>query len=90
MSQLLELYGEEANNTNVEEYLEQSSITQDDYKLLKRENERYRQELYSLRLKLETGVVVEKELQETNKALELSLAQCNTETKRLLAEEKTK
>lgn len=73
-----ELYGESANDTKIEEYLEESLISQDDYKKLKQENECYRQELYVLRLKLEASDAIKRDLQESNEALEEKFTQYMT------------
>lgn len=78
------------DNTKNEEYLEESSIVQDDYKKLKQENECYRQELYVLRLKLKAIEAVGKELQEANEALEQSLEQSTTKTEKVLTEREEK
>lgn len=78
------------DNSKNEEYLEENSIVQDDYKKLKQENECYQQEIYVLRLKLKAREVLEKELQETNEALEQSLAQCTTKAEKILAEREEK
>jgi len=58
------------NDTKFEEHLEESLISQNDYKKLKQENENYRQELHVLRLKLETSDAVAKDLQESYEILE--------------------
>lgn len=67
-----ELYGESANDTKIEEHLEESSISQDDCKKLKQENENYRQELHVLRLKLETSEALVKDLQHSGEILEMN------------------
>lgn len=82
--------GNVTDNTKNEEYLEESSIIQDDYKKLKQENECYQQELHVLRLKLKAGEALEKELQEANESLEQSLAQCTTKAEKVLAEKEEK
>jgi len=45
-------------------------ISQDDYKKMKQENEDYRQELYVLRLKLETSDAIVRDLQDSGETLE--------------------
>ncbi|XP_071561537.1 uncharacterized protein Spindly [Temnothorax nylanderi] len=70
MAEMSELYGESANDTKIEEHLEESLISQDDYKKLKQENESYRQELHVLRMKLEASDAVRRDLEESNEALE--------------------
>ncbi|XP_032674380.1 protein Spindly-like [Odontomachus brunneus] len=78
------------DNSKNEEYLEENSMVQDDYKKLKQENECYQQELYVLRLKLKAKEALEKELQETNETLEQSLAQCTTKAEKVLVEREEK
>ncbi|EFN79579.1 hypothetical protein EAI_01278 [Harpegnathos saltator] len=78
------------DNTKDEEYLDESSIVQDDYKKLKQENECYRQELYVLRFKLKASEALEEELQEANEALEQSLAQCTTKAEKASLEREEK
>lgn len=63
-----ELYGESVNS--IEEHLEESVISQDDYKKMKQENENYRQELHVLRLKLETSDAIVRDLQDSGETLE--------------------
>lgn len=69
MAEMSESYSVNANDTKIEN-LEESLISQDDYKKLKQENEDYRQELHVLRLKLETSDAVAKDLQESYEILE--------------------
>lgn len=90
MSEPSELYGESANNMKIEEHLEETSISQDDYKKLKEENECYRQKLYVLRLKLETGDALKRDLQECNEILERQLAQCATKLEATHAQKEEK
>jgi len=65
-----------ANDTKIEEHVDESSINQDDYKKLKLENEEYRQELHVLRLKLEARDAFIKDLQDSHETLETNLKQC--------------
>lgn len=72
MSETSELYGESANNTKIEEAPEKSSISEDDYKRLKQENENYRQELYDFRRKLEAREAFQKDIQESYENIDIS------------------
>ncbi|KAL6439517.1 hypothetical protein ACFW04_003966 [Cataglyphis niger] len=89
MSKLPDLYDESANDTRIEDYLDESSI-QDNYKKLKHEYECYRQEMHVLRLKLEASEALNKELQETNEILEQSVDQYRMKMDRMFAENKEK
>ncbi|KAL6260415.1 hypothetical protein P5V15_007941 [Pogonomyrmex californicus] len=90
MSELTELYDKSTNDTKMEEHLEESSISQDDYKKLKQENECYRQELYVLRLKLEAGEAVRRDLQESVESAESQLNQYIAKTESMLAQKEEK
>ncbi|XP_011648277.1 protein Spindly-like [Pogonomyrmex barbatus] len=85
-----ELYDKSTNDTKMEEHLEESSISQDDYKKLKQENECYRQELYVLRLKLEAGEAVRRDLQESVETAESQLSQYIAKTESMLAQKEEK
>lgn len=65
-------------------------LNQEDVEILKQENERLQQELHIARLKIATYNALEKEFQESNKALEESLAESKIETKKILDEEERK
>jgi len=90
MSELLKLSDEITNSIRIEEQLEGSSIIQDDYEKLKQENEYYQQEIYVLRLKLETSNAFVKELQENNEALEQSFAQHTAKQKEVFSVQEEK
>ncbi|XP_036142659.1 protein Spindly [Monomorium pharaonis] len=75
MSGTSELYSESVNDTKIEEALEKSSKSKDDYKRLKQENENYRQELHDLRRKLETSEAFQKDLQESYETIDISFKQ---------------
>jgi len=68
------LNDESANDTKIEEHVDESSINYD-YKKLKLENEEYRQELHVLRLKLEARDAFIKDLQDSHETLETNLKQ---------------
>ncbi|KYN34315.1 hypothetical protein ALC56_11422 [Trachymyrmex septentrionalis] len=85
-----ELYGESVNNTKIEEHLEKSMISQDDYKKMKQENEDYRQELYVLRLKLETSDAIVRDLQDSGETLENNFKEYVRQATVLSSEKKEK
>ncbi|KYN00058.1 PREDICTED: protein Spindly-like [Cyphomyrmex costatus] len=85
-----ELYGESVNGTKIEEHLEESIVSQDDYKKIKQENENFRQELHVLRLKLETSDAFIRDLQDSEEILENNLKEYVRQTTVSSAEEKEK
>ncbi|XP_018349262.1 PREDICTED: uncharacterized protein LOC108752726 [Trachymyrmex septentrionalis] len=88
--EMSELYGESVNNTKIEEHLEKSMISQDDYKKMKQENEDYRQELYVLRLKLETSDAIVRDLQDSGETLENNFKEYVRQATVLSSEKKEK
>jgi len=72
-SEMSKLNDESAIDTKIEEHVDESLISQDDYKKLKLENEEYRQELHVLRLKLESCDAFVKDLQDSHDTLETNL-----------------
>lgn len=73
-----------------EKYENASTINEKYVEELKQEKENFQQELHVARLKLEACNVLEKEFQESNKALEESLAECRMQTREILAEKERK
>jgi len=68
------------------EKYENADITIEKYiEELKQEKEILRQELHVAQLKLAAYNTLEKEFQESNKALEESLAECKIQTEKILA-----